>query len=76
MATREARRTVRAGSFARDLQPCWRYLPIVRRAYQLWHELESASPASALLTITGGLMMGPEEREGAASGVLRSAGGA
>src|SRR5215211_3821699 len=47
------------------------YVPIVRRAYELWHELERDS-GERLLTITGGLMIGP--RDGTlVSGVLRSA---
>jgi len=35
------------------------YVPIVRRAYELWHELERDA-GELLLTITGGLMIGPE----------------
>lgn len=47
------------------------YVPIVRRAYELWHELERES-GQRLLTITGGLMIGP--RDGTlVSGVLTSA---
>ena len=33
------------------------YVPLVRRAYELWHELESAT-GETLLTNTGGLMLG------------------
>jgi sarcosine oxidase len=47
------------------------YVPIVRRAYELWENLE-AEAHERLLTITGGLMIGP--RDGTlVSGVLRSA---
>ena len=47
------------------------YVPIVRRAYELWRDLERES-GQRLLTITGGLMIGP--RDGTlVSGVLRSA---
>jgi sarcosine oxidase len=47
------------------------YVPLVRRAYELWRELEEQSGRS-LMTITGGLMIGP--REGTVvSGTLRSA---
>ncbi len=47
------------------------YVPLVRRAHDLWRELEERSGA-ALMTINGGLMIGP--REGAVvSGTLRSA---
>ena len=34
------------------------YVPIVQRAYELWHELERDS-GEHLLTMTGGLMIGP-----------------
>jgi len=47
------------------------YVPIVRRAYELWHELERDA-GERLLTITGGLMIGPE-RGTLVRGVLRSA---
>jgi sarcosine oxidase len=47
------------------------YVPIVRRAYELWHELERES-GERLLTITGGLMVGPENGM-LVRGVLRSA---
>lgn len=47
------------------------YVPIVRRAYELWQDLERAS-GRRLLTITGGLMIGPEHGT-LVSGVLRSA---
>jgi sarcosine oxidase len=47
------------------------YVPIVRRAYELWQELERES-GERLLTITGGLMIGP--RDGTlVTGVLASA---
>ncbi len=47
------------------------YVPLVRRAYELWKELEDQSRRS-LMTITGGLMIGP--REGVVvSGTIRSA---
>jgi sarcosine oxidase len=47
------------------------YVPIVRRAYELWQELERES-GERLLTITGGLMIGP--RDGPlVTGVLTSA---
>src|SRR5215510_7794882 len=36
------------------------YVPLVRRSYELWRELEAAS-AQRLLTITGGLMLGPPD---------------
>src|SRR2546423_2023668 len=35
------------------------YVPLVRRAYELWHELENRSDIS-LLRQTGGVMVGPE----------------
>ena len=47
------------------------YVPLVRRAYELWHELERDS-GERLLTTTGGLMIGPEHGR-LVSGVLRSA---
>ena len=47
------------------------YVPIVQRAYELWHELERDS-GEHLLTVTGGLMIGPEHGK-LVSGVLRSA---
>jgi sarcosine oxidase len=34
------------------------YVPLVQRAYHLWRELEESS-AKQLLTVTGGLMIGP-----------------
>lgn len=47
------------------------YVPLVQRAYELWRELEERS-GSALMTITGGLMIGP--RDGSVvTGTLRSA---
>src|SRR5262249_33805788 len=36
------------------------YVPLVRRAYALWRELEAAS-GRRLLTITGGLSIGPPD---------------
>jgi sarcosine oxidase len=47
------------------------YVPLLRRAYELWHDLERDS-GERLLTITGGLMIGPEHGR-LVSGVLRSA---
>jgi sarcosine oxidase len=47
------------------------YVPIVRRAYELWEELERES-GTRLLTVTGGLMIGPRDGK-LVSGVLRSA---
>jgi sarcosine oxidase len=47
------------------------YVPIVRRAYELWHELERES-GQRLLTITGGLMIGPADGR-LVTGVLESA---
>src|SRR5512133_1804927 len=47
------------------------YVPIVRRAYELWRELEQES-GEHLLTITGGLMIGPQDGT-LVRGVLRSA---
>jgi sarcosine oxidase len=38
------------------------YVPLLRRAYELWHELERHSGAS-LLTITGGVYIGPPGSE-------------
>jgi sarcosine oxidase len=47
------------------------YVPMVQRAYALWHELERLS-GRELMRITGGLMIGP--RDGAlVDGALRSA---
>ena len=47
------------------------YVPLVQRAYDLWTDLEHAS-GSKLMTITGGLMIGPPD--GAiVAGTLRSA---
>jgi sarcosine oxidase len=46
------------------------YVPLVQRAHHLWRDLEERSGA-ALMTITGGLMIGP--RDGmVVSGTLRS----
>ena len=47
------------------------YVPLVRRAYELWEELQRES-GTRLLTITGGLMIGPRDGR-LVSGVLRSA---
>ena len=47
------------------------YVPIVRRAHDLWRELEDRSGA-ALMTINGGLMIGPPDGI-VVSGTLRSA---
>ncbi len=47
------------------------YVPLVQRAYELWHELEAAA-GRPLMTIDGGLMIGPAD--GAiVTGTLRSA---
>jgi sarcosine oxidase len=35
------------------------YVPLLRRAYQLWHELEEVS-SQKLLYLTGGVYIGPE----------------
>lgn len=47
------------------------YVPLVQRAHELWRELEERSRAS-LMTITGGLMIGPP-RGAVVSGTLLSA---
>ena len=47
------------------------YVPLVQRAYDLWRELEERS-GSALMTITGGLMIGPETGS-VVTGTLKSA---
>src|SRR5438045_4871002 len=47
------------------------YVPLVRRAHELWRELESES-GSSLMRITGGLMIGPETGM-VVRGTLRSA---
>ena len=47
------------------------YVPLVQRAYALWRELEAAS-GRRLLTITGGLSIGPPDSP-LVQGVLRSA---
>ena len=47
------------------------YVPLVQRAYQLWRELEEKS-GSALMDITGGLMIGPADGA-VVTGTLRSA---
>jgi len=46
------------------------YVPLVRRAHELWRELETIS-GSALMTINGGLMIGPPDGS-VVSGTLRS----
>lgn len=48
------------------------YVPLVRRAHELWRDLEQRSGAS-LMKITGGLMIGPPDGT-VVSGTLRSAG--
>jgi sarcosine oxidase len=48
-----------------------RYVPLLRRAYEAWREVESKS-GKKLLRITGGLMVGRRDGE-LVSGVLRSA---
>jgi sarcosine oxidase len=47
------------------------YVPLVQRAHQLWRELEHNS-GSSLMTITGGLMIGPPDGT-VVRGTLRSA---
>ena len=47
------------------------YVPLVQRAHELWRELERRSGES-LMTITGGLMIGPADGV-VVSGTLRSA---
>ena len=47
------------------------YVPLLRRAYELWHELERAS-GQTLLHLTGGLYMGPPRGE-LVSGALSAA---
>jgi sarcosine oxidase len=47
------------------------YVPLLQRAYELWSELEAES-GEQLLTITGGLMIGPPESE-LVGGALQSA---
>jgi sarcosine oxidase len=47
------------------------YVPLVQRAHTLWRELEAQSGTS-LMTITGGLMIGPPDGS-VVSGALRSA---
>ena len=47
------------------------YVPLVRRAHELWLELEKES-GDSLMTITGGLMIGPADGS-IVSGSLRSA---
>lgn len=48
-----------------------RYVPLIRRAYELWDTLQQESGARLLLP-TGGLMIGPEESE-LVQGALASA---
>jgi len=47
------------------------YVPLVQRAYELWNDLQERS-ATTLLTITGGLMIGPPGGS-VVTGTLRSA---
>ena len=47
------------------------YVPLVQRAHELWRDLEAASGKS-LMTIHGGLMIGPEEGS-VVTGTLKSA---
>src|SRR5688572_25447904 len=47
------------------------YVPLLLRAYELWRKIEHESDTQ-LLTITGGLMLGPPESRTVA-GALRSA---
>jgi sarcosine oxidase len=47
------------------------YVPLVRRAHELWRELEDRT-GSSLMTITGGIMVGPPEGS-VVRGTLRSA---
>lgn len=47
------------------------YVPLVLRAYELWRDLER-STGTELLTITGGLLIGPEDGD-VVQGSLRSA---
>jgi sarcosine oxidase len=47
------------------------YVPLLRRAYQLWDELEKSS-GQRLLHLTGGIYMGPPEGE-VVSGALKAA---
>lgn len=47
------------------------YVPLVQRAYELWRELERRS-GRALMTITGGLMIGPPKGS-VVTGTLKSA---
>ena len=47
------------------------YVPLVQRAYELWRELEERSRTN-LMTITGGLMIGPPKGS-VVTGTLRSA---
>src|SRR5260370_28533058 len=47
------------------------YVPLLQRAYRLWRQLETESGA-VLLTITGGLAIGPPDGE-LVAGVLASA---
>jgi len=47
------------------------YVPLVQRAHELWRELEELS-GSSLMTITGGIMIGPPDGS-VVPGTLRSA---
>lgn len=44
------------------------YVPLLRRAYELWDEIE-AQTGRTLLRITGGLMLGPEDSQAVAGSV-------
>ena len=44
------------------------YVPLVRRNHEIWRELETAS-GETLLTLTGGLIIGPENGGGSFHGV-------
>ncbi|MEA3247035.1 MAG: N-methyl-L-tryptophan oxidase [Gemmatimonadota bacterium] len=48
------------------------YVPLVRRAYDLWRRLERDADASGLLTVTGGLMLG-SPTSGLIAGARRAA---
>ena len=47
------------------------YVPLLRRAYELWDELEKSS-GQKLLYLTGGIYMGPPEGE-VVGGALKAA---
>ncbi len=48
------------------------YVPIVQRAYQLWRDLERVSGRDDILTMTGGLMIGPPDSQ-VVAGALEAA---